>query len=425
MSSGPTVSVIIPTHNRVASLMRTVRAFDRQTVAAEQMELIVVADGCSDATGPTLTSQKTRCSLKLLTLDGRGAAAARNRGAEAAEGSILLFMDDDVEPSQTLVEAHIGSHTTRPGRLVLGPYPYSLRGPSTFYHMRARAWWQAHFAEVARWGHRFDYRDVVSGNMSLSAKLFGQLGGFNTAIRGAGGEDYEFGARVIKAGVEIAFEPAAQAVHHQHETMTLIGSLQRAEQEGHVNVIMGRLHPDVRVDLFGAMEDAGEGYHRHLRRLVFRTPWLGRLVAWLTLQTMPVLEFAKMRWLWRKAVGALHGLWYWRGVAEEIGSEKALLDMGQAAEREGAKEDAHEVDLAVGLEVVERELDAKRPASLRLRFGERELGEIEPVALAEPLRGAHLRPYLAESLAHEVFLALAMRGTILAEAHPQHSLERA
>ena len=45
MSARPLVSVIVPTHNRVESLLRTLAAFERQTFDRHEMELIVVADG--------------------------------------------------------------------------------------------------------------------------------------------------------------------------------------------------------------------------------------------------------------------------------------------------------------------------------------------------------------------------------------------
>ena len=55
------VSVIIPTHNRSASLRRTLDALRRQTYSLEQVEVVVVADGCIDDTVEMLN----RCSDKV------------------------------------------------------------------------------------------------------------------------------------------------------------------------------------------------------------------------------------------------------------------------------------------------------------------------------------------------------------------------
>ena len=414
MSAEPRVSVIIPTHNRVDSLMRTVRAFEAQDIDPGSLELIVVADGCTDDTERAFRSHRTRFRSRILPQEGLGAAAARNLGAQVAGGAILLFMDDDVEPLPGLVEAHLRAHQAQPGRVVLGPYPPSRQGPASFYHMRTRSWWESLFAQMAQTGHRFHYRDLVSGNVSIGARRYGDLGGFNPAIRGAGGEDYEFGARVIKAGIDIAFEPEARAVHHQHETMTLAGSLERAAQEGRANVIIGRLHPEVRADLFGEFTSSRVRYFRRVRFLAFRGRAVGRFLARLVLLGLPLLEALKMRQRWRKAVGAIHGYWYWRGVADEIGSRAALSEyMKRGPLRESGEVTV--LDLADGLEVAEAGLDVERPSSVRLRFGEQEVGLIEHEALAEPLRGSHLRPILATRFTFQIVRALASHEPPFAE----------
>jgi GT2 family glycosyltransferase len=415
--------VIIPTHNRVESLMRTIRAFDRQSIEPERMELIVVADGCDDGTERIFGDHQTRYRSRLLVQHGQGAAAARNRGAEEASGSILLFMDDDVEPLPHLVDTHLRSHLAAPGRVVMGPYPPSLQGLGTFYHMRVRSWWETLFAQMARPGHRFHYRNLVSGNLSLSAELYRRLGGFNPVIQGAGGEDYEFGVRVIKAGIDIIFEPEAQAIHHQHETMTLAGSLRRAHQEGRANVIIGRLHPELKAELFGDFQRSRESYFRRVRYSVFRARILGRALAWLTLRSLSVLEALKMRRRWRKAVGAIHGYWYWRGVADSFGSEAAFDEYMEDVPAVAADAQVHEVDLADGLEAVERHLDEQRPAGIHLRFGAYEVGSVMPVTFAEPLRAAHLRPLLADRFAYQMVLALAMRDTALTSPRSRSSAE--
>jgi GT2 family glycosyltransferase len=399
--------------------MRTVRAFDRQTVEPARMEIIVVADGCTDATESTFTSYRCRYRSRLLIQDGLGAAAARNRGAEEAKGSILLFMDDDVEPDPDLVEAHLRAHAAPPGRVVMGPYPHSVRGRSSFYNMRTRAWWDGHFARVSRAGHRFEYRDLVSGNLSMPADLYRELGGFDPRILGAGGEDYEFGVRLIKAGVDISFEPGARAVHHQHETMVLEGSLRRAAQEGRSNVIIGRLHPELRSEMFAVFATSRKSDFRAMRFLVFRAPWLGRPLTWVALAVLPVLEAVKMRRRWRKWVGAVHSFWYWRGVVEEIGSEAALSEyLAEGLDPAKSPLEVPVLDLADGLEAVERRLDDERPASVHLRFGAYELGRVEPLPVAEPLRGAHLRRILAERFPFQILVGLALGETVFEEGRP-------
>ena len=421
MSARPLVSVIIPTHNRIESLLRTLTAFEGQTFDPREMELIVVADGCSDATSSTLRSRPTRLDCELIELSGLGAGAARNAGAEAARGSILLFMDDDIEPAPDLVAAHVRAHGEHPGRVVMGPYPPSLRGRSSFFRMRTRSWWQSHFDRLSRPGHRFTYRDLVSGNLSIDAGLFRRIGGFDPSIPGAGGEDYELGVRLLEAGVELHFEPEAGAVHHEHETMTLEGSLRRARHEGRAEVVIGRRHPKLRRELFADLLEPGHRPGRLLRYLVYRRPSAGRVLAWLARASLPVVEILRMRHRWRKLFGMLFAYWRARGVADTLRTEATLaayLERGRVVPP--TTRDELLVDLAEGLDAAERRLDAARPDSVRLRYGTYELGRVEAVLLAEPLSGRHLRPILAERFSWPLMRALAHRATSLAEIGPTH-----
>jgi len=242
----PEVSVIIPTHNRWASLQGTLRALALQTYPIRDFEVIVVADGCTDGTAEELQNYQTPLVLRIFEQSGHGAAAARNYGATKALGSLLLFLDDDVEPTASLIEKHVRAHTAQPRHAVMGPYLPVCQGQTDFFHVITRLWWHQKFETLQQAGHRYTFLDLLSGNLSIAADLFGTIGGFDTTIRSAGGEDHEFGARLIKAGVPFTFAPRALAYHHEYETMNLARVWQRARQEGRAEIEIGRRHPELR-----------------------------------------------------------------------------------------------------------------------------------------------------------------------------------
>lgn len=90
-------SVVIPTRNRESLVQRAIRSVLAQTF--EGFELIVVDDGSTDATQSAVTAFDDP-RARYLHQPPSGAAAARNRGARAARGGILTFLDSDdtVEP---------------------------------------------------------------------------------------------------------------------------------------------------------------------------------------------------------------------------------------------------------------------------------------------------------------------------------------
>lgn len=115
MTGQPIASVIIPSRDRAASLARTIAALRRQESAAP-WELIVVDDGSA----PPLTGDLLRDipDARLLRLDGRGPARARNAAIAEATGRYLLFTDDDTEPHAGWISAavdHLEAHPAEAG----------------------------------------------------------------------------------------------------------------------------------------------------------------------------------------------------------------------------------------------------------------------------------------------------------------------
>ncbi len=89
------VSVILPCHNRAASLVTAARTVLSQSHA--KLELIIVDDGSSeDIVGAVEALADERVRL-LRHPTNLGAAAARNTGVAAAEGAFIAFQDSDDE----------------------------------------------------------------------------------------------------------------------------------------------------------------------------------------------------------------------------------------------------------------------------------------------------------------------------------------
>ncbi len=84
------ISVIIPTHNRVAMLMR---AIESARVAGTKVEIIVVDDASTDQTEAICHDLKDIIYLRMERNVGQ--ARARNAGVARSSGEFLAFLDDD------------------------------------------------------------------------------------------------------------------------------------------------------------------------------------------------------------------------------------------------------------------------------------------------------------------------------------------
>lgn len=246
------VSVIIPTHNRREVLEKKLRALEAQT---GEFEVVVVADGCTDDTARFLADHHLAYAVHVLHTDGKGPAFARNRGAEAARGEILLFSDDDVMPGPGWIQAHQSAHsadrTVAVGRLTLPPDlknsgAAELPGPGVF-------WW-----------------NVTGNNTSLPKSLFAEIGGYDEGFSTYGGEDPDLGYRLVKAGARLKFVPEAEAVHEAYDHQK--GALLRAKAAGAAHVRVWRKHGDPKIAW-------ALGVHPALLVLKMTTlPWLKTLI---------------------------------------------------------------------------------------------------------------------------------------------------
>ena len=89
------VSIIIPAKNEASVLGETI--MNLRTAAVEvPLEIIVSDDGSTDGTSRIAGNLADRVVTKQADDSGHTIAAARNRGAAAAWGDLLLFIDADV-----------------------------------------------------------------------------------------------------------------------------------------------------------------------------------------------------------------------------------------------------------------------------------------------------------------------------------------
>jgi GT2 family glycosyltransferase len=308
----PETSVIVPTHNRLPYLRECLAALAAQTFPAERMEVVVVADGCTDGTEAALAEAAYPFEMRVLTQPGSGPSTARNRGADAARAPLLLFLDDDVVPSEALVAAHVGAHEGGEDTIAVGPYPLDPPRPGDFLMEVLHGYWVRKLDELASPDHRPDFRDVVSGNLSLSSSLFRRVGGFDPAFTRL--EDYELGVRLFSIGVRYVYVPEAHARHL--ETTDLARSLDTTRRAGCAEVQMARAHPHVTPHLRLAKGDP-------IAALALRAPAAASGLARVGLGLLAVASRMRMRPLWRSIYGRLKLLAYWKGVAEEAGSPAA------------------------------------------------------------------------------------------------------
>ncbi len=102
----PSLTVIIPTHNRPVLLRRAVASAIAQTCSA--IEIIVV----DDASAPPVQLPEYPQVRVIRLTPNRGGSAARNAGARAASTRWITYLDDDDELLPHMVEVSLAALTS-------------------------------------------------------------------------------------------------------------------------------------------------------------------------------------------------------------------------------------------------------------------------------------------------------------------------
>lgn len=201
----PAVSVIIPHYNAPDDLARVVDAVRAQDYSGD-VEIVVADDGSTQL--PQIPG------VRLVQQEDLGfrAAAARNLGAEAATGQVLVFLDADTVPDPGYLSAVVPHIVGDPRAVVVGT---RLTGPEQSEpEWLAQAWRDT---DDLRAADHTSWRFVISAVLSCSAEFFAQVGGFDATLIGYGGEDWEFGFRAYNAGATLLHEPGAVARHEEED----------------------------------------------------------------------------------------------------------------------------------------------------------------------------------------------------------------
>ena len=392
-------SLIIPTHNRSASLKKMLENLEHQSCPLQNFEVIIVANGCTDNTVEMIKTYKAGFQLRLYESPaGSGPAPARNLGASVANGKWLIFADDDMEPSIDFIKEHIKKHE-RENNVVIGYAPMKLESRAGIQRKIIREWWEEKFQKLRKKGHRFTYEDLTSGNFSISSQLYKQVNGFNTAFPTR--DDYELGFRLIEAGAQFCFAYEARTFHNDQVT-DLHRSLQRKKVEASADIEFQKLHPELKNQEGVLYVNLHSFSNAFLLRVIRLFPSLTDALARWAFNCMGYLEKINMIPLWLKMNYRLHQYWYLRGLAGTFPSVKELYHFINDIPAPPKANWKITIDLQQGLKKIEEELDRIKPGEMDIYYGTKLIGTVEYEPGAEPIKGIHLRQMLKDKFYKEL-----------------------
>ncbi len=243
MNAEPLISVIVPSYQRCASVERLLLALSHQTMPVEKYEVIVVIDGSLDGTREMVEQYQSPFKLRGIWQPNQGRAAACNRGISEAVGTLVVILDDDMEPSAQLLESHWNAHQADLRLGVLGAVPIRLEPSSPPVMQYIGAKFNQHLEKLAHPGYTLNLRDFYSGNFSIRRRFLTEVGLFDDQFKVYGNEDLELSWKLRRAGIQLVYCAEASAFQHYEKDYASLARDNIAK--GKTSILLAKLHPEV------------------------------------------------------------------------------------------------------------------------------------------------------------------------------------
>lgn len=242
MTRAPFVSVIVPVRNEARYIEGCLRSLLQSGYPPARWELLLVDGMSDDATRETIARVAATAVVPIRMLDNphRAIPHALNIGIRAARGEIIIRADAHA--------AYPPNYVARCARLLRESGADNVGGPvatvpgSDTAMARAIARLLSHPLGVGNSAFRTAKHAQEADTVPFGcypAELFRRIGLFDERLHR--NEDYEFNARLRRAGGRIVLDPRLESTYYSRATLG--GLLRQAWVNGFWNAMSHYLHP--------------------------------------------------------------------------------------------------------------------------------------------------------------------------------------
>ena len=230
--SPPLVSLLIPTRNRVDILKPYLESILQKT-DYPNYEIILIDNHSDDPSTLEFLQSATRLArVKVIRDNGPfNYSAINNRAADTAQGSLLAFVNNDIEPincdwlSEMVAEA-LQAQTGAVGAMLYYPNDrvqhagvvLGIAGPRINEGVAGHAFKhfpRGHSGQLNRMRLRQNYSAVTAACLVVRREVFETVGGFNETDLPVSFNDVDLCLRIRAKGYRNLWTPFAELYHHE------------------------------------------------------------------------------------------------------------------------------------------------------------------------------------------------------------------
>lgn len=232
-------SVIIPTFNRLATLIQTIDSLASQTMPKNEFEVLVIDDG-STTDLCSVTEGEWPFRLELIYQVNQGSTAARNNGASQSLGETLVFIDDDIRLLPDTLQRLVYEAEQHDGTIVLGTLviPELIIESSIFARLTTQ---DSHEPTGI-----VPFTSCLTGLLAIRRDKFYEIGGFQDPTGGwPNWDDVDFGYRASQKGVQLLRLLDASAEHWDYAATDFKVACGRWQRASHSAVRLLQQYPQL------------------------------------------------------------------------------------------------------------------------------------------------------------------------------------
>lgn len=244
----PLVSLLIPTRNNIKILKSCLNGVLEKT-DYPNYEIVLIDNNSDDPqTIEYLQSFADLNHVKVIRdRNPFNFSAINNRATNIAKGSLLAFLNDDIDPINSDWLSEMVSEALQPQTGAVGAMLYypsnrvqhagvvlGIAGPAEKNGVAGHAFKnfpRGHSGQMNRMCLRQNYSAVTAACLVVRRKVFEEVGGFNERDLPISFNDVDLCLRILEAGYQNLWTPFAELYHHESASRGTANTAAKRRQE--------------------------------------------------------------------------------------------------------------------------------------------------------------------------------------------------